>query len=135
MAKNRDFNGIFPEAASQPTPQGLKRSYLKTFETAPVQWMIVYGAAKVVKLSDDAVWAEMSKDTKSIKTHIRLGAASFVSNLLAERRCSLEFISDSGWHHYHNMAQLFLQEAVAGTWKILKRMAASSSKPYVLVLG
>ena len=61
MAMNTDFDGIFPEAASQSTPQGLKRSFLKTFEAAPVQWLNAYCAAKVVKLSDDAVWAEMSR--------------------------------------------------------------------------
>ena len=70
---NSDVNGLFPEAASQRTPPGLERSYLKTSETAPVQWMNAYGAAKVVKLSDDAVWAEMSKETKSGAPKCTLG--------------------------------------------------------------
>lgn len=52
------------------------------------------------------------------KVHIRPGAASFVSKLLAEERCTLVFISCSGWHHCHNMALLLLQQAVAGTWEV-----------------
>ena len=44
---------------------GSKRKWLKVFETAPVQMLSAYGEAKYAKMSDLAVWEQLSKPQKT----------------------------------------------------------------------
>ena len=45
--------------------QGEKRPYLRPYETIPDQWLNVYGPAKFQKMSDSAVWKEMSEPQRT----------------------------------------------------------------------
>jgi hypothetical protein len=44
---------------------GSKRKWLKVFETPPVQMLNAYGEAKYAKMSDPAVWEQLSKPLKT----------------------------------------------------------------------
>ena len=50
--------GVFDSGGSQ-------RKWLKVFETPPVQMLNAYGEAKYAKMSDPAVWEQLSKPLKS----------------------------------------------------------------------
>ena len=45
--------------------QGEERPWLKVFETLPAQLLSAYGETRYTKMSDQAVWEQMSKPLKS----------------------------------------------------------------------
>ena len=47
------------------TDRGTKREYLRVYETLPPQMLNAYGPAKYAKMSDEAVWTNMSEPLKS----------------------------------------------------------------------
>ena len=51
-------DGVFDSGGSQ-------RKWLKVFETPPVQMLNAYGEAKYAKMSDPAVWEQLSKPLKT----------------------------------------------------------------------
>ena len=56
--------------------QGEQRKWLKVFETLPVTLLNAYGEARYVKMTDEAVWADMVKDQRS--------GAMFMTELASE---------------------------------------------------
>ena len=53
------------EQKTKDTDRGTKREYLRVYETLPPQMLNAYGPAKYAKMSDEAVWTNMSEPLKS----------------------------------------------------------------------
>ena len=58
---------VCPETnGSKGAAKGMKRPWLKAFETAPAQMLSAYGLAKFVKMSNEEVWGNVIQPLKSI---------------------------------------------------------------------
>ena len=68
MVLTDDFSlgPVLPETnGSKGAPKGMKRTWLKAFETPPPQMLCAYGLAKYVTMSDEEVWSNVIQPLRS----------------------------------------------------------------------